>query len=448
LGGTNGSASVSATGGTPPFTYSWTTSPPQTGNLASGLTVGTYTCIVTDAGGCQQSKTVAVTQTIVNQPSIFVSSNGTNVCLGNTVAIAASGVNSFTWSNGSNLQLITVSPLTNTTYTVGGYNSSNCLLTGSISINVNPLPTVTITGLPPSLCINSPNVSYTYGPPGGNLSAPGFTPGIFEPAVAGIGAVSIAYSYTDTNGCSASSSSSTQVNPLPSVSMALSTGSFCTNSPIYNLVSSASPSGGSFSGAGVNNSNFSPSSAGTGTSVITYSYTDANNCSNTGTAAAIVFSLAAPTLSVSRNNVCTTAPNIQVIANPAGGTYSGAVNTAGLFSPSQAGVGTFTVSYTISSGVCTVASAITMTVINCTGLTEYQNNLFTVYPNPNKGSFTIQSPLAIEISIINQLGQEVYKGFSNPGVQLIQPDHLVSGIYFIKAVSGNQSSILKIVVRD
>lgn len=58
--GTGGSASVTATGGTPPYTYSWNTSPVQTTQTISGLTAGTYTVTVTDANGCIKTAMVEI----------------------------------------------------------------------------------------------------------------------------------------------------------------------------------------------------------------------------------------------------------------------------------------------------------------------------------------------------------------------------------------------------
>ncbi len=53
FGGHNGSASVSTpTGGTPPYAYSWNTSPVQTTPLAVNLLPGNYTVSVTDAHNC------------------------------------------------------------------------------------------------------------------------------------------------------------------------------------------------------------------------------------------------------------------------------------------------------------------------------------------------------------------------------------------------------------
>jgi len=47
----DGSISVSASGGAPPYTYLWSPGG-QTGDTATGLCTGTYTCTVTDANGC------------------------------------------------------------------------------------------------------------------------------------------------------------------------------------------------------------------------------------------------------------------------------------------------------------------------------------------------------------------------------------------------------------
>lgn len=51
-GESNGSILVEASGGTPPYTYRWNTSPPQDTQLISGLPAGIYSVTVFDANGC------------------------------------------------------------------------------------------------------------------------------------------------------------------------------------------------------------------------------------------------------------------------------------------------------------------------------------------------------------------------------------------------------------
>lgn len=59
-GGTTGSATVTASGGQPPYFYSWDTSPVQTGATATNLAEGSYTVNVTDSNGCLKIGTVAI----------------------------------------------------------------------------------------------------------------------------------------------------------------------------------------------------------------------------------------------------------------------------------------------------------------------------------------------------------------------------------------------------
>src|SRR5690606_8151498 len=60
-GGNDGSATLTVTGGTAPYTYAWSPSG-GTGDSASNLTAGTYTVLITDARGCTTTQTVVITQ--------------------------------------------------------------------------------------------------------------------------------------------------------------------------------------------------------------------------------------------------------------------------------------------------------------------------------------------------------------------------------------------------
>ena len=59
-GNSNGSATVSAGGGTSSYTYAWSTSPSQTTPMAIGLAQGTYYVTVTDLDGCTRRDTAVV----------------------------------------------------------------------------------------------------------------------------------------------------------------------------------------------------------------------------------------------------------------------------------------------------------------------------------------------------------------------------------------------------
>ncbi len=63
FGGSNGTATVSPSGGTPSYTYSWAPSG-GSGTTASGLAAGTYIVTVTDANSCTATQNFNITQPI------------------------------------------------------------------------------------------------------------------------------------------------------------------------------------------------------------------------------------------------------------------------------------------------------------------------------------------------------------------------------------------------
>ena len=83
----NGTTSVTATGGTGPFTYSWSPSG-GTGSQATNLCAGDYTCTVTNNGNCIKTITV----TITTPPLLISTPTQTNIAC-NGVCIGAININ-------------------------------------------------------------------------------------------------------------------------------------------------------------------------------------------------------------------------------------------------------------------------------------------------------------------------------------------------------------------
>ncbi|WP_294299095.1 T9SS type A sorting domain-containing protein, partial [uncultured Chryseobacterium sp.] len=101
-GGSTGTATITVTGGTAPYTYSWSPSG-GTGATASGLAAGTYTVNVTDANGCTLSRTVTITQSApVAAPTGAASQN---FAPGSTLsALVVTGQNIKWYASASNAQ--------------------------------------------------------------------------------------------------------------------------------------------------------------------------------------------------------------------------------------------------------------------------------------------------------------------------------------------------------
>ena len=63
-GGSNGTATVVPSGGTAPYSVSWSTSPVQSGTTATALAPGNYTATITDANGCKGTVQVSVASNV------------------------------------------------------------------------------------------------------------------------------------------------------------------------------------------------------------------------------------------------------------------------------------------------------------------------------------------------------------------------------------------------
>ena len=127
---------------------------------------------------------------------------------------------------------------------------------------------------------------------------------------------------------------------------------------------SATPSGGTFKGPGVQGSQFDPSAAGQGFHVLTYNYVDSNGCVNStlrtirvDAPAQVSFNTPAP--------VCLESGGVALSGgSPIGGNYSGPGIYNGLFYPDSVGVGSFRITYAFTSGACdTVKDTATIHVV-------------------------------------------------------------------------------------
>jgi hypothetical protein len=222
-GGTTGSVSLAVTGGTSPYTYSWSKSgggfSASTKDI-SGLSAGTYSVTITDNKGC----ILVPADIVVGQPSTLtatINSKTDASCYGDAngaIDLLIGGGNSsftYSWSNGASTQ--DLSGLRAGTYTVTVTDNKGCTATTSTSITqpsailsgstvVTPTTCdVGSTGSIINLSVTGGNGDYTY------LWSNGATTQDISDVAAGTYSVTI----SDPKGCSAVVSAAvTQANPL------------------------------------------------------------------------------------------------------------------------------------------------------------------------------------------------------------------------------------------
>jgi gliding motility-associated-like protein len=105
---------------------------------------GTFNYTIPLTGGCGSVDAVG-TITVNPSPNPVITGD-TIICQGQTANLTTGNFSSYNWSNGGQTQSISVSPTSNTSYSVSVTDANGCSATASINVTVNPLPIVNISG--------------------------------------------------------------------------------------------------------------------------------------------------------------------------------------------------------------------------------------------------------------------------------------------------------------
>lgn len=137
--GNNGSATVSASGGTGNFFYSWSNG--LTGAMASFLTAGAYTVFVTDGNNCTTAQNVNITQPAAINATFStnpISCNGGNNGSITVIPSGGTGTFSYSWNNGQTSA--TAIGLVAGNYSVLLTDANNCTQIQSVNLaQPNPI---------------------------------------------------------------------------------------------------------------------------------------------------------------------------------------------------------------------------------------------------------------------------------------------------------------------
>jgi hypothetical protein len=161
--------------------------------------------------------------------------------------------------------------------------------TAAPTIDTQPVAQTACVGASRSFSVvsNVPLPQYNYGRTyqwrkgGVNLTNGGNISGATSPTLT-INSISLAnagsYDVVVSNGCGSTPSNAVALTITPTVTCPANSSVSATATPFS--LTGGSPTGGTYSGPGVSSGIFNPAAAGIGTHTIQYSYTDANDCSN------------------------------------------------------------------------------------------------------------------------------------------------------------------------
>ena len=127
---------------------------------------------------------------------------------------------------------------------------------------------------------------------------------------------------------------------------------------------------------------------------------------------------------------------------PANGTYSGAGVSAGMFDPGVAGVGTHTITYSLTDGNgCSNSTTQDIVVDACLGLSGIYSTPITVYPNPTNETFIISTEGIIsEVQLLDMSGR-VVKLFEGNN-ELYDVKEINAGVYILRI---NNDSVIQTI---
>ncbi len=220
-----GSATASATGGTPAYTYHWDNN--QTTAVATGLGAGPHSVTITDSKGCIATATVNIGQDQGPTVTASVVSNATCSTGGSATAVATGGAGGYVYLWDNNQTTATATNLPAGPHSVTVTDAGGCSASASVTITQSGAPTLVFTNVTKAGCngaggsatvdASGGTAPYTYlwSNNAGTATVNNLMPGVYSVTV------------TDAAGCSASASVTIDAAIPPNVVIAASANAKC-----------------------------------------------------------------------------------------------------------------------------------------------------------------------------------------------------------------------------
>jgi len=291
-------------------TYLWSGGLGTSNSITVTPNVTTTYALTGTTAGCSGTATITVTTNA--SPVIGISSSANPICAGDTAILTANGASSYLWGGGLGVgNPLSISPTSTTTYNITG-TTAGCSSVASITINVNPMPIVSITPSANPVCTGT---SLTLTANGANSYLWGSGLGTTSPLIVTPGAITT-YTLTGTSsGCTATTSITINVNPLPSISIAASANPVCAGT--YAVLTANGADSYTWSG-GLGSTNTLTVNPSVNTTYYLTGTTD--GCSDTDSITLVVNPLPNVSIAASANPICA-GDTVSLIASGAN-TYS------------------------------------------------------------------------------------------------------------------------------
>jgi gliding motility-associated-like protein len=443
FGQANGTATVSPTGGTTPYTYTWNSSPIQNTATATNLAPGTYTITVRDVNACVATNSVVITQptaalnaSITAQTNVFCRGGAT----GSATVTGVGGTTpyTYTWSNGQTAQ--TAIGLAAGSYSVIVRDARNCTATVPVVITQpNSALTASIISQNNVLCKGEASGTATAAGSGGSGAYTyTWSNGQLTATATGLAAGSYSVNVFDINGCTTPVTLSVQITEPTLVFGAVlgtKTNVFCKGACTGNATVNATGGSGSYTYTWTTTP---VQNTATATNLCAGSYQvtvrDANGCA---TPVVIIVSITEPTFAlsgtISNTNIsCFGGTNGSVTVVPSGGSGFYSYSWTGPGGPfvnnsptaSGLGAGVYTVQIFDQNG-CTIPVTLQATV------TQPASSLNVIISSQTNNTCFGGNAGTATASIIGGSGNYTISWNSVPSQSGLTATGLASGTYMV-----------------
>ncbi|WP_183822314.1 T9SS type A sorting domain-containing protein, partial [Algibacter amylolyticus] len=436
-GGANGAATVTETGGTAPYTYTWSNG--ATTATITGVTAATYNVTVTDANGCTSDTSVTIVEPTALTASIASQTNmdcngGANGAA-TVTEIGGTAPYTYVWSNSATTATIT--GVVAGTYNVTVTDANGCTSDTSVTITEPTALTASITSQTNIDCNGGANGAATVTEVGG--TAPYtyvWSNSATTATITGVTAGTYNVTVTDAKGCTSDTSVTITEPTTLTASITSQTNIDCNGGA--NGAATVTETGGTAPYTYVwSNGATTATITGVVAGIYNLTVTDANGCTS-DTSVNI-------TEPIMIDNNITQNTNI-LTADQAGATYQwySCPNTLLAGETNQSFTATSNGDYkvVITNGSCSAESICVS--VSSLSIDSFKNqSKFSMYPNPSRDYIQIKSSSDRDFQIITQLGQ-IIKTFKTTASNeaIIYVGDLSEGMYLVRATHGVSKKLI------
>ena len=413
--------------------YLWSDN--STSQTLSTSNSGNYAVTVTDVNTCTGTDDIDVT---INPAPVVTLGSDITQCGGSTTLDAGNAGASYTWSDASSNQTLTVFSTGN--YYVDVTDANNCIGIGTINVTINTPPTVAlgtnITQCGGSASLDAGNAGASY------LWSDGSNTQTVSVSATG----NIGVTVTDANTCTGTDNVDVTINTPPTVAL---------GSDVTQCGGTATLDAGNAGASYIwSDGSTTQTVSVTATGTIGVTVTDANTCTGTDNVDVTINTIPVASLTLADDSACTGSSAIVLTGgSPAGGVFSGANVSGGSFTPSASG--TFTIAYEYADGNgCKDTAYADITVYVCVGINELTSGSVLLYPNPSHDYVTLKTEGIngkIQLEIFDMSGKKVeqtngvsvYAGYT----QTINLAKYATGTYVVNITTESGSVKYNLIVQ-